>query len=142
MNQLKQQIQQGEQMLTEYNGILEKIKTLQEVKDDKAMLEFLLDIQKLEIESRALNVSAKLAKLKNDYALQFERDSAICNISIDKLIAEGMKFTSTIGYPEAIINKIRTLISAWNIDLDQEKKNDIYFELKAAIDFLNNDYKK
>lgn len=141
MSNLKQQIQQGEQMLTEYNGILEKIKTLKEVKDDKAMLEFLLDIQKLEIESRALNVSARLAKLKNEYAIQFEQDSMKCNIHIDKLIQQGMKFIEGIGYPLEVIKKIRTLIAKWDMDLDQETKNNIYFELEGAVNFLTNDYK-
>ncbi|MEK6877979.1 MAG: hypothetical protein AABY22_00145 [Nanoarchaeota archaeon] len=136
---LKQQIAQGTEILLAHKKLLSDISILIEKKDDKAMLAFLLDIQKMESEDRIKNVESRLNSLKKDYIIQFEKDSAECNMNMEDVIKVVDKW---IGKePLGITDQILPLIALVRPFMDQERKNDIYSELKGHLNFLKNTYR-
>lgn len=140
---LKEQLIQGNAILQSCKDMLTKITELEQNKNDKATLEFLLDIQKLEFEDRVKNTEARLEQIKKQFLIEFELQSAEANSKIEVVIFDAQKY---IGKePKNITDKIQPLIDMWDASkpyMEQEKKNDLYFELKAHLKFLKETYQK
>lgn len=141
---LRQKIRSNESKLKTYIEFLDTITLIQENKDDKAAIEFLVKCQILDFESRIKNVKENLEKDKKVYIVEFEKQSAECNFLIQDVVREVCKW---IGRePLGVTENIKPLTDKFKKDafwseLSQEERNDVYFELKGHLNFLKNVYK-
>lgn len=138
MTQLEQEIKQGETILAEHKEALSKMKHLEEKKDDRAMLLFLVDIFKADYEGRCLSVETRLARLKKERLLEFERMSAESNMNMSKVLTRAKEFFGKD--PKSVTAKMESLYHEYKPFMEQERKNEIFFELKGHIDFLTKTY--
>lgn len=137
---LKQQIESNDSRLKQYKDFLDAIDLLEQSKDDKKAIAFLLDVQKLEFSGRVERGEAEQERLKKQYMVVFEQESAEANSQIDKIIELLKKYVGK--EPRGVTDKIQPLIMEYNLlknseaGLSQEKRNEIYFELKGHYMFL------
>ena len=136
---LSQQINDGERLLNIYqkriddidNGLIDD----QNAPNAKA-IRFLLNSEKENLGEKMTNISNRLKKLYRDYELQMDQISAECNANMDKTIEIAKRFYGKD--PAAVTEKLKPLIDEYErFDvIDQERKNDIYTELKQHNLFL------
>lgn len=134
---LKQQIAQNEEKLKQYRDFVDAIDLLEQSKDDKKAIAFLLELQKLEFSGRIERGEKNLEILKKQRMVEFEMESAEANLRMDKLIPEISKW---IGKdPVGVTCNIEPLVKAYESERDgisQERRNELYFGLKGHYDFL------
>lgn len=138
MTQLEQEIKTGEGFLKAYRETLAKMQTLNEKKDDKATLYFLLDLIKSEYEGKCLSVETRLLQLKKEQVLEFERMSAESNMNMSKVLTRAKEFFGRD--PKSVTAKMESLYHEYKPFMNQGRKNEIFFELKGHIDFLTKTY--
>lgn len=138
---LKQQIAQNEEKLKQYRDFVDAIDLLEQSKDDKKAIAFLLDIQRLEFSGRIERGEKNLEILKRQRMVEFETESAEANLRMDKLIPEISKW---IGKdPVGVTCKIQPIVEAYGRekgDYTQEQRNEVYLELRGHWKFLNETY--
>lgn len=137
---IKQDIQQGEAVLKSHRDTLEKIKVLEEKKDDKAMLEFLVAMYKADYEGKCLSIEARLSNLKKQRIIEFEKESAEANAKMDDILKQSSVWfgKEPLGITKALGDACASVVPF----MDQEKKNDLYFEIKGHLIFLSKTYQK
>lgn len=138
MTPLEQEIKEGENILAGYSEALEKMRALEEKKDDKAMLHFLVEIFRADYEGKCLSVATRLARLKKDQVFEFERRSAEANMNIEKILTRTKEYVGK--EPKSVTSKMEALYLEYKPFMEQGRKNEIFFELKGHIDFLKNTY--
>lgn len=133
----KKQLEAYQMRITEYENIIDNIALIQANKDDKKAVELLLELQKIEFEGRMDRGKTELAMLKKKYVAEFENDSAEANQEIDNLIN---KITPFVGKePIGVTMHVKPLLDAYAAEkenITQERRNDIYSELKGHYMFL------
>ncbi len=140
----KDKISFGEKMLKEYSDMLDTIKLLEWNKNDFNSIMFLLNVQRLEYESRVDGVKSKLEKLKKEYVVEFEKDSSETNVKIQDVVAESKKY---IGKePLGVTDEIKPLTDKFTdnkgwMDMSQEDRNGVYFKLKSHLYSIKNKMK-
>lgn len=137
----KQSIEYGENLLREQRSILEKIILLQESKDDKRTLEFLLEYLRLDLEGKADESEKKLERLRKQYEVEFEKNSYVVNSQIDWLVSNVSDWIG--GEPVSVTDRVSDVVAAYEKEkagMSQEQRNEIYFELKRHYDFLTKVY--
>lgn len=131
MNPTKAQILQGEKLLEENKKFAQQLVDATEVADLKTVLSFLFA-------ERIVNLEHKLAKLRPQWAVEFEKESAEVNTKMPAVVANAKKF---IGRePKAVSDKIRAIIEKHTAEgafFEQEEKNDDFYELIEHINFIN-----
>ena len=141
---LKQVIKEKEFKLKTYNDFVDTIEMLAENKDDKKTLDFLLKMQKLELDSRIMNIESQLVKDRKDRLIEMEHQSQECNFRIEDVVKEAGTW---IGKdPKGVTDKLPVLIGKFKdhdgwMNMSQEDRNDVYMELKSHLNFLKNTYK-
>lgn len=139
---LKQQIAQNEEKLKQYREFIDTIDLLIETKDDKKSLEFLLKIQFLEFTGRIERGEKQQELLKKQRMVEFEAESAEANLRIDRMAVELSKW---IGKdPLGVTCKIEPLVKAYEAERDgisQERRNELYLEMRGHWEFLTKTYK-
>lgn len=136
---LRQVIKESETKLKTYKDFVDTIEMLNVNKNDKKTLEFLLGIQKLELESKIMNVEGRLAKAKKDRLWEMEQQSSECLVKIGGVVLEAKKYVGQD--PVGVTDKLLPLIDRFRNDgvwmsMSQEERNDVYFELKGHLNFL------
>ncbi len=138
---LKAQIAQNEEKLSKYKKEVEDINDLLRIKNDPKSVEFLLNLRKMDKESAIAIGESKQEILKKQRMAEFELESAEANLRLDKLITEISKW---IGKePMGVTSKIGPLVEAYKaemVGISQERRNELYFELKGHLNFLTNVY--
>ena len=140
MTSTKETITTGEALLAKYNGLIKEIDDAGDV--TLVLLRVLAKIAKSEFSERIDSIQKKLSALNKQYMIEFEKDSAVANKNINSIILKARQY---IGKePLGVSSKIAEAVKKIEADnfMDQESKNDIYFELSAHIDFLKNKVKK
>lgn len=138
----KQNIDFGESLIKNHQDILDSIKLLRDIKDDKKSIEFLLEITELEYQNRLDRDSKNLENHKKNYLTEFEHASLECNVHVGKLVEIAKKHIgTTLNGVSGVIEEIKPLTdqyddkSVWG-DYDQEKRNEVYFKLKSLINAI------
>ena len=110
----RQSIEYGESLLKEQRSTLEKIGYLQESKDDKKTLEFLLEYLRLDLEGRVAESERKLSGLRKKYEVEFEKASYEANSKMDSLIAAISEY---IGKePLTVTERIGPVVAAYKAE--------------------------
>ena len=146
MHPTKQQIINGEKLYHQYKFITNGIdKVVGEQGDNVLQFEMfmkdamliLLAIEKVTYTERLAQIEPKLAQLKKQYAVEFEKESTEVNVKVEGLASEAKKY---IGKePLAISDKIKAILLRYENKgqtHDQESVNDDYFELKGHVNFF------
>lgn len=140
MTKLEQEIKEGEAVLAGHREALDKMKLLEDRKDDKGMLFLLVDIFKSDYEGKCLSIQTRLAMLKREQVMEFERRSAESNMNMDKILTRTKEFFGKD--PKSVTAKMEALYHEYKPFMEQGRKNEIFFELKGHIDFLTKTYQK
>lgn len=121
----------GINLIEQQKQNLQKIKSFLQTPYSPEAVKFLLELENDRIEQQINENEKRLKNLKLKTILQFEQDSAICNMNIDGLINDCEKF---IGKePLAITEKLEPLINDYHDDLEQYQKNDIFAKLNFLL---------
>ncbi len=142
---LKQHIQLGEKLLKSYRTIIDEISLVNSKKEllirnrtyCDCGIGILLDIEKRKLEEKILTIEGKLSESRKRYMEEFELDSAECNQHFDSVLSKAKAYFGR--EPKGISDKLEELIKRWEFaknDIEQEEKNDIYFEIKGIIEFF------
>ena len=134
MSPLKQHIHEGEELLAKYQHIIRRIDTAPE---EPVGIKVLLDIEKIQLEKKITNIEGKLSQARKQYMEEFEKDSAECNLRMEEILSKAKKYLDR--EPKGISDKLSELIKRWEFakdDIEQEEKNDIYFEVEGIIGFF------
>ena len=148
MHPTKQLLLNGEKLQAQYKRITDSIDVVVgergnllqfEVFMKDAML-ILLAIEQVTYAERLAQIEPKLAQLKKQYAVEFEKESAEVNMNSEGLAAEAKKF---IGKePLVISDKIEgCIVRMMDSTQEQEDKNEAYYELKGHSNFFKNKLK-
>ena len=140
MTPTKETITTGEALLAKYNGLIKEIDDAGDV--TLVLLRVLAKIAKSEFSERIDSIQKKLSALNKQYMIEFEKDSAVANKNINSIILKARQY---IGKePLGVSSKIDEAVKKIEADqfMDQEVKNDLYFDLAAHIDFFKNKVKK
>ena len=117
---------QGEEILIKEQQRLDKIR-------NGNLADVLQDL----IVERMGTTTSRLEKLRGQYAVELENESAEVNTKIFEMIMNANRY---IGKePVAISDKIKALVEEFRANkdtIDQERKNDLYFELGDHIAFF------
>mgnify|MGYP001575303896 CR=1 FL=1 len=130
MNPTKQKILQGEQLLKENQKYEEQVMSASSFEALKLALGFLF-------QERILNLQSRLVKLKEQWAVEFEKESAEANSRMPAVLANAKKY---IGRePKAVSDKIEAIVVGYteNASADQEKFNDDFYSLIEHVRFFN-----
>ena len=130
MNPTKQKILQGEQLLKENQKYEEQVMGASSFEALKLALGFLF-------QERILNLQSRLIKLKEQWAVEFEKESAEANSRMPAVFANAKKY---IGRePKAVSDKIEAIVVGYteNASADQEKFNDDFYSLIEHVRFFN-----
>lgn len=130
MNPTKQKILQGEVLLKENQKYEEQVMGAGSFEAMKLALGFLF-------QERILNLQSRLAKLKEQWAVEFEKESVEANSRFPAVLANAKKY---IGRePKAVSAKIQAIIRLHESGdgIEQEKKNDDFYELIEHVRFFN-----
>lgn len=104
---------------------------------------FLISIQLIEFESRKQTITIKLAKLRKEYVLEFEKQSIEANNHMPTVIAQAKPF---IGKPPLQITELIAPLIEYceehGDDITQEDRNEVYFKLKGHVNFMQKTYKE
>lgn len=144
----KESIQVGERLLDGYKKMMERMNDAQTIDE---VLACLRDIEKEKLNERIVNIEAKLAPLRKQYLVEFEKQSAEANMRIDSVIKEGKKWDGK--EPLTITNELMNEITSfelYNMDangqkddrvMPQEMRNEIYSKIVGHLNFLKNKVK-
>lgn len=137
----KQSIEYGENLLKEQKYLLEKIGFLQESKDDKKTLEFLLEYLRLDLEGKVADSERKLKALRDKYEVEFEKASYLANAEIAWFInwAKGYGLKEPVSVTEKLADIVATY-EREKATMSQEQRNAIYSELVQHRNFLTKTY--
>ena len=131
MNPTKQKILMGEKLLAENQKYEEQVMGASSFEALKLALGFLF-------QERILNLQSRLAKLKEQWAVEFEKESAEANSRFPAVLANAKKY---IGKePKAVSVKIKAIVDSYENEgqtHDQESKNDDFYELIEHVRFFN-----
>lgn len=135
MNPTKQSILQGEKLLETDKKFASEIASAQDSEFKGALLHL--------FNERIQNIEARLTKLRAQWAVEFEKESAEANTRMPALLASAKKY---IGMnPVAISTKIEAIIRYYEDGgqtYDQETRNDHYYELIQHVRFMNSQTSK
>ena len=134
MSTLKQHIQRGEEVAGKYRDLIERMDT---ASTDTEKIDILLVIEKIRFKERMINIEDKLFKSRKQYVEEFEKDSAECNLRMEEILSKAKNYLDR--EPKGISDKLSELIKRWEFakdDIEQEEKNDIYFEVEGIIGFF------
>lgn len=146
MKKLKDEIAEGEALLKKYKDILAGIAKLPrpEPTDGSAELTMadhhykgtllVLDIESIKITDRVPQIEKRLAELKKQYDLEFEKTSTEVNARMGIVLNEARQYRGMD--PVGISSKIEALVGRYNEELEQEERNDIYDQLKGHNAFM------
>ena len=113
--------------------------------EDSHAVQYLLQIQITDTEDKIANTHKKLELGRRDWESEMDRHSAEVNCHQKKIFDDA--FSLFNKEPLGITDKMKALVKEL-ADFDgtpeqiQEKKNDVYFELKAHIQFIRTRYNK
>jgi hypothetical protein len=104
-----------------------------------AFLHQVLEYNQMDITFRIKQQKALLAKMQADIPMQtitFEKDSREANMNIKLLIEQAGKPERFKSASEGVLNAIKDIVTKYNLEKDgmeQDDKNDLYFELKRLL---------
>ena len=142
MNPQKALIIEGERHLSEKKGFLEQIEKLSKGNWIGASVaeSILLQIEKVKLKEAVTLIEQRLVKLNKEFLVSFEKESQEANEKMPTAIMLGQKYVG--NEPMAISSEIERLIAEVKAgEMDQERKNDVYFELFRHINFFKNNIK-
>lgn len=129
MNPTKKQLLIGEKLLAENQKYEEQVMSSTSFEALKLALGFLF-------QERILNLQSRIAKLKEQYAVEFEKESAEANSRMPAVLANAKKYVGK--EPKAVSDKIEAIIERHTTaTVDQEQKNDDFYELIEHVRFFN-----
>ena len=139
MNQTKKNILVGEKLHAQKQDFLNRINNMRSfvlpsTSFSDAGIQLLLDITKVELEDHIANISDRLAKERKRYIIEFEAESKETNENIGKMVIIGSQYAGKD--PLAITDKIQELIAEYKTQPEQERKNDIFYEISDHIKIL------
>ena len=129
MNPTKQKILQGEKLLETDKKFASEIASAQDSEFKGALLHL--------FNERIHNIEARLPKLRAQWAVEFEKESAEANTRMPAILANAKKY---IGRePKAVSDKIKAITDKYSelASHDQESMNDDFYELIQHIRFFN-----
>jgi len=125
MNPDKKIIIEGERHLKQKEELLEKIDS---VSGNEDAISLLLNIKREELAEQVVTINKRLEKVRNQFIISFEKESAEANEKMPIAIMLGQKYVGK--EPTEISSAIQMLIAEYKEgNWDQERKNDIYFAL-------------
>lgn len=133
----KQKIEEGEKLLSEYEGILTGINEVQEKFDMEKALSVVIRIDKIKITERRDKIKERLDEKKKEYLEEFEKLSQECNLQMNNMVAQAKTYFGK--EPAGISAQMQDLVKKYEekkSDIEQEEKNSIYEELKGHCRFM------
>lgn len=131
MNSTKQKILMGEKLLAENQKYEEQVMGAGSFEALKLALGFLF-------QERILNLQSRLVKLREQWAVEFEKESAEANSRMPAVIVNAKKYVGK--EPKAVSDKINAIIKHYEDEgqtHDQESRNDHFYELIEHVRFFN-----
>lgn len=132
MNPTKQNILTGEKLLAQKQGFLDRANAYTD--NEPVGVRLLVDMKKVELEEQVATITQRLEKLRKQYIVEFEAESKEANEKMGTAIMLGKRIDGK--EPVAISGKVQELIEEVKTCEDQERKNDIFYELQGHIKFL------
>lgn len=110
-----------------------------------ASVQYLLQIQLDDAEDKITNTKRKLELAYRDWEAEMDRQSAEVNMHQKKIFNDAFSYLDK--EPLGITNKMKSKLKelgdfTGTPEQIQEKKNEVYFELKAHIQFIRTRYNK
>ena len=140
---LRDKIKDGEARLETYKKIIGDIQGWNATgRDVAAGLHILLSIHELQYTEKYRTIQAQMGPLRSDYLVEFEKESQEVNTKMEALLTEAKKYSGK--EPLNVTQKIDDLVHLVEHvkDMEQERKNDTYFEIKGNLDFVKNHIEK
>lgn len=114
---------------------------MQESKDDKKTLEFLLEYLRLDLEGKVADSERKLKSLRGKYEVEFEKASYLANAEVEWFINWAKE---QVGKePVSVTEKLSDIVATYEREresMSQEQRNAIHFELVQHRNFLTKTY--
>lgn len=135
MNPTKQKILRGQEVLRRDEQHLVDINNASDFSGLQNALRALY-------EERVHNVKSRIAKLNDQFAVEFEKESAEANTRMPAVLENAKKYINR--EPKAVADKIKAIVDKYNephASKDQEETNDDFYDLIDHIKFMNNNGK-
>lgn len=134
----------GQSFINQWMQRKEALEALMD-QEESAAVKYLLQIQIADTEEKIINTQKKLDLGKRDWEFEMDRNSAEVNAHWEKIRKDGCSYIKM--EPRGITDEIERLLSEYGSfsgtpEQDQEKKNDVYFAVKAHIQFIRTRYNK
>ena len=135
MNPTKKQILAGEEILRKDKKHLDDVTSATTFEGLRAAIQNLY-------EERIHNTIGRLTKLKDQWAVEFEKESAEANTRMPAVLANSEKYITR--EPKAIADKIKAILEKYKDSsaiIPQEERNDDFYDLIDHIKFMNKNVK-